>query len=118
MRLYLYKNGLCDPAKNIGVARLFSRASDIDEYLQMFCASAKPETLKNWRAFITNNEVEFTEVDHYVLMGDPLGIVNKVKEVDLYEIAGVVNRILQEKEKRRQAALERAKKVAENKPRI
>lgn len=120
MKLYIYKNGLCDPGKNIGIAKQFSRADDIDAYIKMFCASIDPRYIKNWRIFITNDEVDWEAVDHFVLMNEPLGFdftnTNKIQEVDVWQIACECNVQIAAIDKRRRKARELAEKINKEKP--
>jgi hypothetical protein len=111
MKLYIYRNGLCFPEKKIGTARQFGTSADVDAFMKMFVASCKPESLKQYRAFVTNDEVEFQEVDHYVAFNDAFGVlstINRVKELDLLEIAQECNTLVQQAEKlKRQRKRER-----------
>lgn len=100
MRLWIYKNNLCDPARNVGFAKQFHTARDVDEWLYMFIKVLPLKTmlLKTYRAFVTNDEVTFEEVDHFVLMDEPYGLsinADKIKELDLQamwkEVNGVSN---------------------------
>ena len=121
MIVYIYKNGLCDPSKNIGAARKMSSARQADDYINLFCASLDPRYIKNWRIFVTNDTVEWTEVDHFVLMGESLYIgvpksSHRVQEIDVRERCKEVNEKLIRQEKRRAEAMEKAVKKAKNKP--
>lgn len=114
MKLYIYKNNLCDPVRNIGVARLFNKGKDIDEYIRLFVASIKPRYLTQYRAFIANDEVEFIDIDHYVLMGESIRTLvgaPKFQEIDLFDAALEVNTQLKAIEKRHR----KARKAAEDK---
>ena len=104
MKLYIYKNNLCDPSRNIGVARQLPTSKEVDEYINLFVASLDPKYFSNWRIFITNDEVEFVEVDHYVLIDEPykLGLNgNRIKEISVKDIAHNVNVKFMAVEKRR-----------------
>lgn len=83
--LYIYKGGLCDPTKNIGVARKFPTSKDLDDYVEFFAASIKPEAMHNYKAYVANDEVDFEAIDHYVLFNDYLNIGDsvRIKEVPL-----------------------------------
>ena len=109
MKIYIYKNGLCDPAKNIGVARRFYKVNEVDDYINMFVASIDPKYLSNWRIFITDDNIEFAAVDHYVLMGEPLTILlGNIEEVDVLERAKHCNQRVKDKEAARQRSLLKA----------
>ncbi len=115
MILYLYHNNLCDPLKNIGVCRQFHRAKDLDDYVKFFVVSLLPKFFTNWRIFVTNDTVEFVEVDHHVLIDEPykLGLNReRIKELDIHEIAREVNKTYKRLMKRRdEARLEAEKKI-------
>lgn len=88
MRLFIYKNNFCDPERNIGVARQLPSAKEVDMYVEGFLRSAtrKSIMLGQWRMFVTNDDVEFAEVDHHVLMDEPykLGLgADRIKELDV-----------------------------------
>ena len=110
MVLYIYKNHLCDPIHNLGVCRQFATAKDLDDYLDVFIASVQPRYINNYRAFITNNDVEFEEVDSYVLMNEPLRaqLTQRIKEDDLWSRALHCNTALQAAIGRRERAIKRA----------
>jgi len=85
---------LCDPAKGIGTAKQFDKAEDLEAYVNFFVASLKPSGFMNWRMFITNDFMEFSEVDHFVLMDDYLSSgSNKetIEEINIKDVAREVN---------------------------
>ncbi len=90
MKLYIYRDGLCDPAKNFGLAKQFGTADDLDAFLNFFVVSIKPDALFHYRAFITNDEVEWDAIDHFSLHGEPLGLVTrwtgKIEEVPVAKL--------------------------------
>lgn len=115
MKVYIYHNGLCDPGKKIGTAKQFAHAKDIDDWIKMFCVSIQPKFWRNWRIFITNDEVDFDAVDHFVLMNEPLGFdytnTNKIKEVDVWQIMCETNAQVAAVDKRRRKAKEMAEQI-------
>jgi hypothetical protein len=108
--LYVYKNSLCDPVRDIGMCRKFGSAKDVDDYLDLFIASVQPRYINNYRAFITNDDVEFEEVDSYVLMNEPLRaqLTQRIKEDNLWQRALHCNTALQAAVERREQAIKRA----------
>ena len=114
MILYIYKDGLCDPARKIGVARQFSSAKDLEEYGKLFVASLNPVFLKNYRIFIANDEVQFADIDNFVLMNETLSlnIMSKFQEIDIFSIAKEVNEKFKRMDKHRTERLALAKKMA------
>ena len=114
MKLYIYKNNLCDPAHDIGVARQFPEASTLDEYVRMFVSSIEPKFMSNWRIFITNDEVSFEDVDHHVLMDEPYGLAinpNHIEEVDVKTIALECNKKVAELDAQRRKRDDDASKL-------
>lgn len=114
--LYIYKNELCDPVRNVGVCRKFGAAADLDAYMKTFVASVDPQYMSNYRIFITNDNIEFAAVDHYVLMDDNynLDIISKgIDEVNIKEIALEVNTMFAANEKRRAKEKKRAKEQSD-----
>ena len=89
MKMFGYYNGLCDPLNDVGFARAYSRAEELDADLFRFCrqsVSARELRLKQWRVFVTNDDVGFDEVDHYVLMDEPMTTTigePRIREIDL-----------------------------------
>ena len=110
MILYIYKNQFCDPSTNLGVCRQFPSAKEIVEYLDLFIASVQPRYINQYRAFITNDDVEFEEVDSYVIMDEPLRtqITPRIKEDNLWMRALHCNTALQAAVERREQAIKRA----------
>ena len=94
MKIFVYKNGMCDPKAKLGTIKKFDKASDVDGFIKTLCASMTPFAHRQFRVFITNDELEQHEIDHYVLMGDNYGLdlrSNNIKEVDTLEIASECN---------------------------
>ena len=94
MKMYIYKNGICDPQRKMGAIKRFSKSSDVDGFLKTLCASMTPVAHRQMRVFLANDEVEQHEVDHHVLMDDNYGLdlrKNSIKEVDTLEIAAECN---------------------------
>ena len=90
MKVFVYKNGMCDPSAKLGAVKKFNKASDVDGFLATLCASMSPLAHRQFRVFVANDEVEQHEVDHHALMGDNYGLdlrSNSIKEVDTLEIA-------------------------------
>jgi len=95
MRVFVYKNGMCDPSAKLGAVKKFNKASDVDGFLATLCASMSPLAHRQFRVFVANDEVEQHEVDHHALMGDNYGLdlrPNSIKEVDTLEIAAECNK--------------------------
>lgn len=114
MKLYIYKDGFCDPENNIGHVRQFEVAEDLDDFLMLLVGSMKLGSIGKFRAFTTNDDVEFQEVDHFVLFNEPLNIKLKdsIREINLFPIAKEANEVFKRLDKRRQEFLEeRAKKL-------
>ena len=114
MKLYIYKNGLCDPARDIGIAKEFLVGKDLDDYVDLFCASIDPKYISNWRIFITNNEVSFAAVDHFVLMDEHYGLDQKeshIQEVDVKAKCLEVNIAVKARHDRLEEARNAAEKV-------
>ena len=111
MIVYIYKNNLCDPARNVGAARQFSAAEDVDAYINMFVASLNPKFFSNWRIFIADDCVEFSAIDHYVLIEDAYGLSfakQAFEEVNIKERARHVNLAYMKQEKARNARMAKA----------
>lgn len=107
MKIFIYKNGMCDPSKNMGVARQFAKSEDLDAYLDMFCASMAPRATHNYRIFITNDDVEFNDMDHFVLMDDMYGLeqdIHKIEEVPVWARAVQCNQTIAAIDKKRSLA--------------
>lgn len=117
MILYGYQNDLCVPQKNIGFCRMFDKVEDLDAYLNLFVASLDPRFFNRWAIYITNNDVEFHEMDHHHLMEEPYGLAinqSKFKKVDIPGRAIEVNTKYAKQVERREAAKTAAiKHVAE-----
>jgi len=113
MILYIYKNLMCDPGKNIGTAKQFARSEDLDAFLDMFCASIVPKAVANYRIFITNDDIDFTAMDHHVLMDDMYGLdheVHKIKEVPVWSRSVRCNQAIAAIDRRRSEARAAAEK--------
>ena len=37
MKIFIYKNGLCDPEKKVGAIKQFNNAKDVDDFLKALC---------------------------------------------------------------------------------
>lgn len=95
MILYIYRDGFCDPARKVGTIMQFGDSKSLDDFVDGFAASATPKSLlsKRFRAFVTNDDVDVQEVDHYVLFDENLKTSTKprIKELDLYTRGVEVN---------------------------
>lgn len=121
MKVYIYHNGLCDPNKNIGMAKQFADAEDIDDYINLFCSHIDPKFMNHWRIFITNDEIDFMAVDHFVLMNEHLteSIGKKIEEIDVKSRALVGNvelisrerKLSEKREKARRAQIDRRAEI-------
>lgn len=97
MKVYLYKDGLCDPLRNIGACRQLSNASEVDKYVKLFVGMMNTKHISRFRIFITDDDVEFSEVDHYVFMDEPIGRegrMKKIEEVDIVALKRDVDKVL------------------------
>ena len=114
----IYKNGLCDPSREHGEMRKFENTSEgkffTDRYIHTFVASVDPKFLSNYKIFVCNDNVDYSAVDHWVLMDEPLESKNKgFTEIDVYEVAGEVNEQFKALGKRHRERLAQAKKNIE-----
>mgnify|MGYP005827017163 CR=1 FL=1 len=94
MRVFVYKNGMCDPKAKLGTIKQFNKAVDVDGFINTLCASMSSLAHRQFRVFVANDEVEQHEIDHHALMGDNYGLdlrSNSIKEVDTLEIAAQCN---------------------------
>ena len=94
MKVFVYKNGMCDPKVKLGLIKKFSKAEDVDGFIRTFCVSMSPIANRQYRIFITNDEVEQHEVDHKVIMGDNYSLdmrQTSIKEIDTLETAAECN---------------------------
>ena len=95
MKVYVYKNNLClpnpkDPKKSSGTIKTFQKAKEVDDYINTLCISMSLLAHRQFRVFISNDEVEQSSIDHYVIMEDnyDLDMVTKnFKEVNTIEVA-------------------------------
>ena len=95
MKIFIYKNGMCDQKAGLGGIKQYNKASDVDNFLSTLCGSMSPFGHTQIRVFVTNDEVEQHEVDHHALMGDNYGLdlrSNSIKEVDTLEVAAKNNK--------------------------
>ena len=102
MKVYVYKNGMCDPKAKLGGITIIQKAKEVDDYLNLLCVSMSPLAHRQMRIFIANDEVEQTVIDHWVLMEDnyDLDIVKKgFKEVDTWEVAKAASKEVEERSK-------------------
>ena len=94
MKVFVYKNGMCDVSAKLGTIKKFNKASDVDGFIKTLCTSMSALAHRQFRVFVTNDEVEQHEVDHHALMGDNYGLdlrSNSIKEVDTLEVAAECN---------------------------
>ena len=94
MKIYVYKNGMCDQRAGLGGVKHYSKAEEVDAFLKNLCANLSPFGHSQIRVFIANDEVEQHEVDHHMLMGDNYGLDlrrTSIKEVDTIEVAAPYN---------------------------
>lgn len=94
MKVFIYKNGLCDQKANAGGIKKFKSSEDVDSFLLTMCGAMNRLAHRQIRVFVTNNEVEQHEVDHKVIMGDNYGLDlrgHSIKEVDTLEVAASVS---------------------------
>lgn len=81
---------MCDPKTKLGLIKRFNKAKDLDSFIRTFCVSMTLIAHRQYRIFITNDEVEQHEVDHKVIMGDNYGLdmrQTSIKEIDTLETA-------------------------------
>jgi hypothetical protein len=102
MIVYIYDNGLCDPVKQIGTARQFDNIRDVDAFVKFFVTSMSAKVIRQarFRIFITDNDVGFMDMDHWVLMNEPLIVGSKkiIEEVDITMLAYDCNDKFKEQE--------------------
>ena len=94
MKVFVYKNGMCDVSAKLCTIKKFNKASDVDGFIKTLCTSMSALAHRQFRVFVTNDEVEQHEVDHHALMGDNYGLdlrSNSIKEVDTLEVAAECN---------------------------
>jgi len=102
MKVYVYKNGMCDPKAKLGAIKTFQKAKEVDDYLNLLCISMTTIAHKQYRVFIANDDVDQSAIDHYIIMEDNYGldIVKKdFKEVDTQKVASANNTKLHQREK-------------------
>tara|TARA_R110000765_G_scaffold201235_1_gene306648 strand:- start:881 stop:1159 length:279 start_codon:yes stop_codon:yes gene_type:complete len=86
---------------------MFEAAADLDAYLKFFVASMAVSGLNNWRAFVTNDNIDFEAVDHFVLMDEEYGLginKDKVSEINLKDIKKDIDKVYSEANAKREAA--------------
>ena len=107
MKVYVYKNGLCmphhtDPKKSSGTIKTFQKASEVDDYINTLCISMSLLAHRQFRVFISNDDVDQSSIDHYVIMEDnyDLDMVTKnFKEVNTIEVAAACDERLKARQK-------------------
>jgi hypothetical protein len=107
MKVYVYKNGLCmphhtDPKKSSGTIKTFQKASEVDDYINTLCISMSLLAHRQFRVFISNDDVDQSSIDHYVIMDDnyDLDMVTKnFKEVNTIEVAAACDERLKARQK-------------------
>jgi len=95
MKVFIYKNGLCDQKANAGGIKKFKSSEDVDSFILTMCGAMNRLAHRQIRVFVTNNEVEQHEVDHKVIMGDNYGLDlrgHSIKEVDTLEVAASIDK--------------------------
>lgn len=101
MKVYIYKNGMCDPKAKLGGIQKFDTSKDVDDFLKTLCASMKPLSHRQFRVFIANDDVPQEKIDHWMLMEDNYGFdVEKkdFKEVDTIQIAAACDEKVRSRE--------------------
>jgi hypothetical protein len=102
MIVYIYDNGLCDPVKQIGTARQFDNIRDVDAFIKFFVASMSTKVIRwaRFRIFVTDNDVGFMDMDHWVLMNEQLTVGSKkaIEEIDITMLAYDCNDKFKEQE--------------------
>lgn len=115
MILWIYKNSFCSPQDNVGVCRRFKSSKDVDAYLSFFVASCQSTKLFQYRAFVGNDDVEFSEVDNIVFMDEPIGLsvsAKRIKEINLWDVGVAYNKHIAQIDAHRKRAREQAQKQA------
>lgn len=115
---------MCDPGTKAGIAKQFDNSEDLDDWINFFCSNLDPKFFKSWRIFITNDNVDFPTLDHYVLMDEYMEINDSkgIEEVVIHERALTGNtellsrtrKLSELREKASRASIERAKDLEEN----
>lgn len=107
MKLFVYKDGLCDPGNKIGHAAQFGNdlesANSIEQWVKMLVASCKLHALNNYRIFVVNDNIGFEETDSIINTGEPLTGDGKrgVREINVFEVAEEVNSAFKKLNQRR-----------------
>jgi hypothetical protein len=102
MKVYVYKNGMCDPKAKLGTIKTLQKAAEVDDYINTLCISMNLLAHRQFRVFIANDEVDQSAIDHYVIMEDnyDLDIVKKnFKEVNTIEVAAACDERLKARQK-------------------
>jgi hypothetical protein len=102
MKVYVYKNNMCDPKAKLGTVKTFQKAKEVDDYINTLCISMSLLAHRQFRVFISNDEVEQSSIDHYVIMEDnyDLDMVTKnFKEVNTIEVAAACDERLKARQK-------------------
>ena len=116
MIVYVYKDGLCDPLKDIGTARQFDNSKDVDEYISMWAASMQPKVIDKgkYRIFICDNNTTFDHVDHHINFNGEAMQTDmfrpSIEEVNIPQLALAVNSAYKERETARSVQREQKMK--------
>jgi hypothetical protein len=102
MKVFVYKNGMCDPRAKLGTIKMMNKAKDVDDYINTLCASMTPVAHRQFRLFIANDEVPQEKIDHWILMEDNYGLdieTKNFKEVDTLQVASACDEKVRAREK-------------------
>jgi hypothetical protein len=91
-----------DPKKSSGTIKTFQKASEVDDYINTLCISMSLLAHRQFRVFISNDDVDQSSIDHYVIMDDnyDLDMVTKnFKEVNTIEVAAACDERLKARQK-------------------
>lgn len=118
MKVFVYKDNFCDPGKNIGTCRGFGSSVDVDAYVKFWAVSINPAHISRYRIFVTNDDIDFASLDHYVLFNEYLQSSEngKIEEINILALARDCNEKVIAIEKRRSAARLAAEKQKKERP--
>ena len=111
MKVWIYKNGFCEPSLDIGSVKQFKLAEDADAWIDQFIAMCDHNKFNNWEIYVTNDSVEFERMDTYVNIDvhydllESVTLAADITTIDIRERAEVVN----EGYKKKLLAIARAK---------
>ena len=93
MRLYVYFNDTCMPEKNIGDARYFKDGNELTKTIVDIVKQMAGRDVSKYRVFVTEDDIQFDSLDHFVLFDDEfkIGDRKKIEELPLKELSEEYN---------------------------